>query len=640
MPLVKKSTPHSESSAGVSGHSIPPAVQKEAEAQRRKARTLAKKQQAAERIASATAQLSSGINEGSAACEELKRATDQISASAEEAAGAAQESLRAIHLLAQSIEKQLSNSEESQVRGANLQALASKITSEVLATVGSIELAAARQATSVTMVAELERQASNIGDIVKAVARIADQTNLLALNAAIEAARAGKHGKGFAVVADEVRTLAETSEKSARDIQNLVTQIQGEVQIISTGINSSSEAIREEAIRGKAVVNQMETIASESKVIVEGAQEILITAQQSSRSSQQALQAAEAIAAAAEEQSSATEESAKTVSEQTVALSQAEQASASLSEIADDLRTSADITKSAEDVASAAEELSSAVQEITRASAQIMVAIEQIRKGAQSQAAASAESAAAIAQIEKGIELSSERSGLALNKVITMKSMLSENKQGVIQLISGIEESLKSTRESMQQVKALEAVSRRIDKIVDSITTVSIQTNMLAVNGAVEAARAGEFGKGFVVVATDIRNLAHDSAENADRIKDMVRSIQEQIGTVSRDLQEILISASSEIEKTRAISNNLITIEEDILRLEKGNKEIVSMSGDMVSAVAQIKTGVEQVSAAASEAEKSATESAAAARQQSQGAEELSAAIEEIASLADELQAA
>jgi methyl-accepting chemotaxis protein len=65
---------------------------------------------------------------------------------------------------------------------------------------------------------------ASIGDIVKAVARIADQTNLLALNAAIEAARAGKHGKGFAVVADEVRTLAETSEKSAKQIQDLVAR--------------------------------------------------------------------------------------------------------------------------------------------------------------------------------------------------------------------------------------------------------------------------------------------------------------------------------------------------------------------------------------------------------------------------------
>lgn len=637
MPLLKKSsslTTHSSTGEAV----VSAAVQREAEAQRRKARTLAKKQQAAERIASATSQLASGITEASSACEELKRATDEISASAEEAAGAAQESLRAIHQLSGSVEKQLSNSQMASERGHAVQTLAGRIGSEVLATVGSIELASQRQATSVQMVGELERQASNIGDIVKAVARIADQTNLLALNAAIEAARAGKHGKGFAVVADEVRTLAETSERSARDIQNLVTQIQGEVQAIAHGINTSSEAIRTEAFRGKEVVEKMTAISSDIQLVMDGAQEILVAAQQSSRSSQLALQAAEAIAAAAEEQSSATEESAKTVNEQTVALSQADQASSSLSEIADDLRTSTDIAKSAEDVASAAEELSSAVQEITRASAQIMVAIEQIRKGAQSQSAASAESAAAVSQIERGIELASQQADVALKRVRAVKELLGENKLGVLGLVNGIETSLISTRESMGQMKALEAVSRRIDKIVDSITTVSIQTNMLAVNGAVEAARAGEFGKGFVVVATDIRNLAHDSAENADRIKDMVRSIQEQIGTVARDLQEILASATQEVEKTRTISQNLELIERDVLALEQGNKELVAMADDMVSAVAQIKTGVEQVASAAAQAEKSATESAAAARQQSQGAEELSAAIEEIASLADELQ--
>lgn len=637
MPLLKKTSSNSSHSS-VADAGVSASVQRDAEAQRRKARTLAKKQQAAERIASATTQLASGITEASSACEELKRATDEISASAEEAAGAAQESLRAINLLSISVEKQLENSQMSSERGLAVQAMATRIGTEVLSTVGSIEVASQRQGTSVAMVGELERQASNIGDIVKAVARIADQTNLLALNAAIEAARAGKHGKGFAVVADEVRTLAETSERSARDIQNLVTQIQGEVQAIALGINTSSEAIRNEAIRGKTVVEKMSAISRDVQLVMEGAQEIMVAAQQSSRSSQMALQAAEAIAAAAEEQSSASEESAKTVNEQTVALSQADQASSSLSEIADELRTSTDIAKSAEDVASAAEELSSAVQEITRASSQIMVAIEQIRKGAQSQAAASAESAAAIGQIERGIELASQRAEEALKRVVVVKDMLTENKQGVLGLISGIETSLVATRQSMQQMKALEVVSRRIDKIVDSITTVSIQTNMLAVNGAVEAARAGEFGKGFVVVATDIRNLAHDSAENADRIKDMVRSIQEQIGTVARDLQEILSSATVEVEKTRSISQNLVLIEADVATLEQGNKELVGMAGDMVSAVAQIKTGVEQVSSAASQAEKAATESAAAARQQSQGAEELSAAIEEIASLADELQ--
>ena len=128
------------------------------------------------------------------------------------------------------------------------------------------------------MVVELEKQAATIGDIVKAVARIADQTNLLALNAAIEAARAGKHGKGFAVVADEVRTLAETSEKSAKQIQELVGQIQTDVKSIADGINSSAKTMEEEVEKGKTITAQLEQIRLDAIEIVKGIQEIAANA--------------------------------------------------------------------------------------------------------------------------------------------------------------------------------------------------------------------------------------------------------------------------------------------------------------------------------------------------------------------------
>jgi methyl-accepting chemotaxis protein len=163
---------------------------------------------------------------------------------------------------------------------------------------------------------------------------------------------------------------------------------------------------------------------------------------------------------------------------------------------------------------------------------------------------------------------------------------------------------------------------------------------MLAVNGSIEAARAGEFGKGFVVVATDIRNLAHDSAENADRIKDMVKGVQDQIGIVARDLDEIVSTAMAEVEKAKATTINLVTIETDIAAVEAGCAEILTASNEIAAAIGQVKKGVEQIAGAAQEADKAAAEAASASKQQSQGAEELSAAIEEIASLADELQSA
>ena len=83
------------------------ASNRDAEAQRKKARTLAKQQQAAERVAAATAQLSSGINEAAAAAEQLKRNAEQIATGAEEASGAAQESLVAFKQVEGAIARQM-----------------------------------------------------------------------------------------------------------------------------------------------------------------------------------------------------------------------------------------------------------------------------------------------------------------------------------------------------------------------------------------------------------------------------------------------------------------------------------------------------------------------------------------------------
>jgi len=328
------------------------------------------------------------------------------------------------------------------------------------------------------------------------------------------------------------------------------------------------------------------------------------------------------------------------VSEQTTALGQCEQAAQSLAELAEDLKNSTDVAKSAEQVASAAEELSSAVQEISRSGAQIMTALDQIRKGAEVQSAASEESAAASNQIDKGLEIAQKRATASSEKVVAIKTLLGENKTAVNGLITGLSTSADASRGSIKQMNDLELVSRRIDKIVEAISTVSIQTNMLAVNGAIEAARAGEFGKGFVVVATDIRNLAHDSSENADRIKDLVKAVQDQIGVVGRDLSEIVASAVSEVQKAKATTGDLVSIESDILIVEKGAQEILAASDEIAAALGQVKKGIEQISAAATEADKAATEASTAAQQQSKGAEDLASAIEEISSLADELQSA
>ncbi len=610
----------------------------QAEMQRKRVRTFARQQKVAERVAAATAEMASGISESASAAQQLRKSMEQITAGAEEAAGAAQQSLGAVTNIAAGVLQAKQKAETSQQRTAALQTLLAELSAQIAASVANIGTGADRQLASVQKVVELEKQAANIGEIVKAVARIADQTNLLALNAAIEAARAGQHGKGFAVVADEVRTLAETSEKSARDIQDLVGQIQGEVKTIADGINSAAEAARSEVEKGKVVTVQLDKARSDMAGIIAGTVEIAAASLQADRATKESQKAAELIAAAATEQSAACEEALKTVDQQTQALDQSQTAAEELSTLADELKNSTDISKSAEEMASAAEELSSAVQEISGAATQIMAAVEQINRGAQQAGAAAAEASAGNVQIEKGALTSQARAKEGLEAGHAIAELLRNSRASVDDLINGVAKSLEETDKSGKLITTLEQVSRRIDKIVDSINTVSIQTNMLAINGSIEAARAGEFGKGFMVVSTDIRNLARESAENADRIKDVVKATQDQIVSVRRDLEQIAAAAETEVQKNKVITTNLVTLEQDIAVVLAANDEILKGAEIILTAVQEAVKGTQQIAAAAEEATRASTEAAGAAKQQSRAAEELAAAVEEIASLADELQ--
>ncbi|HET9957668.1 MAG TPA: methyl-accepting chemotaxis protein [Polyangiaceae bacterium] len=613
-------------------------VSREAEAERKKARTLAKQQQVAEKIASSTTELSGAVSEATSAIGQLRQAVQDIAQGATQASGAAQESLTAMKAIAANVLRQKSLAETSGQKTDAIRTVIGNVTTDINKLVGNVEVAATRQFEATQLANELEQQAEKIGDIVKAVMRIADQTNLLALNAAIEAARAGQHGKGFAVVADEVRTLAETSEKSAREIQTLVAQIKEAVRSVSQGIEASSLSAKQEAQKGYAIMSHLQQIAGDMDTLLAGAQEIATGAVQMDRAAREGQSGSELISSAAEGQSSACDESQKTVDQQMSALEQAEQGTQELAALSEELRSSTDISKSAEEVASNAEQLSGAVEEVSRAAKQIFTALEQISKGAQQQAAASAQSLKAALEIEKGAQVADGRATEALDKARKMQDALSSNKASVTEVSDGIQRSVEAGRKSQEQVTSLELVTRRIDKIVESISTVSIQTGMLAVNGAIEAARAGEYGKGFVVVATDIRNLANDSAANAEHIKDLVKAIQDQVHRVRKDLEETTSAAVSEAEKARNIGTLLDSVAKDMSVVVQGNDGIRSAALEILTATVQAKTGVSQIATAADLAEKKAAQAATASRQQEQAAQELAVRIEEISTLADGLQ--
>jgi methyl-accepting chemotaxis protein len=597
-----------------------------------------RQQKIEERIAAATEQLSAGITEAASAAEELRRSMEQISSGAEEAASAAEETLGVAGNTVAALAQARDRAEGARRRTQALETLLVETSNQIGTWANNIKHNGDRQAGTVAIMARLSEQAASIGDVTKTVSHVSDQTNLLALNAAIEAARAGDHGRGFAVVADEVRALAGTSEKSAREVQSLAAQIGAQVGSVASIIDAAAKTATAETQNSQTVILALGELRKEISVLSESSQSIAVTTLEAEGAARQAQKGAEIISAAAEEQAAAAAEALRSVEQQASVLDESQAAARSLSALATDFKSITTSDASADQLASAAEQLSTAVQEMSGSAAQIMSAIEQISRGAQQQAAASQEASAATSQIEKSAQSFREGATASLERTKRMDAMLRECRLQVANLSQGVKRSIESTRQSLDLIAGLEAARRNIDKIVDGIGIVSIQTNMLAVSGAVEAARAGEFGRGFAVVSNDIRNLARTSGDNAGRIKDTVTAIQGQIEAVQRDLERVISSAEVENQKTEGVLVSFDTVQNDLADLAAGSGQIGASAEAILVSMKDVAQSATQVASVAEEAASGAAQAAAAAKQQASGAEDLAAAIEEIASLAETIQ--
>lgn len=304
----------------------------------------------------------------------------------------------------------------------------------------------------------------------------------------------------------------------------------------------------------------------------------------------------------------------------------------SLSDIASNVR------RSAESVSAAATELSASSEEINSSTMEISTSVQQIAHGAELQSRKVEETTSAMEAIVATVASVSERADEASRITQDASRFALHGEEATAQAITKIGDVQQAIVTLASSVELLGRRSAEIGKIVDVITSIADQTNLLSLNAAIEAARAGESGRGFSVVAEEVRKLAEGSGKAAEQIGELIKEVQAETAKAVKYMEigttEVAVGAEV-VGKTGEV---LREINDAVSRTAALADEIAKAMNEQRDGTASVDRAMHDIAAVVEQNAASAEETAAAAEEQTACMQEVSSSAQDLADMAHRLE--
>ncbi len=268
-------------------------------------------------------------------------------------------------------------------------------------------------------------------------------------------------------------------------------------------------------------------------------------------------------------------------------------------------------------------DVNEAVQATASASTQISSSTEEMAAGAQEQSSQAAEVASAVEQMTSTILQTTQNATSASNSSKEAKKTATDGGEVVRATVKGMERIAEVVSRAASTVKELGHSSDEIGEIIQVIDDIADQTNLLALNAAIEAARAGEQGRGFAVVADEVRKLAERTTKATKEIAVMIKQIQGDTGEAVRSIEE----GTEEVNRGKELAD----------QAGKSLEEIINGSEVVLDLVTQVATASEEQSSAAEQISKNIEAITSVTQQSASGTQQIARAAEDMNRLTERL---